>query len=217
MKKTMLFSAVAVASLAAFAAPRMNKNHVPEKIDESIRSFKPAAAERPHILLVNVGKAVPDEDWSLSATYAASRLQLNIWTNSIDVVSAPGLVEDPSLTEKLFMNPNAKVGVYFVNKKGASPVVASPGRWAVVNVAMASEGSPDKQTYRDRVAKIVLKGIAAASGGGATVEPMCSMFYRSNTLAGLDAVNIMLTPMCYFPMLEILREVGGPDMTFPAN
>ena len=30
MKKTMLFAVAAMASLAVLAAPRMNKNHVPE-------------------------------------------------------------------------------------------------------------------------------------------------------------------------------------------
>lgn len=203
------------AAAACLAAPSMNKNHVPGVLDDSIRLFSSASADRPHILLVNVGDAVPEADWRLSSTYAASRLQLNIWTNSIDKLSQDNLLKDASLTEKLFLNPNSKVGVYLVKDEFSVPVLAAPGHWAVVNVAIASEGSPDGQTYRDRIAKLILKGIAAASGGGATIEPKCSMFYGSNTIRGLDSVNIMITPMCYFPMLEILRAVGGPDMTIP--
>jgi len=217
MRKCIASMSFAFAAAACFAVPQMAQNHVPSALDESVRQFSPAAAEKPHLLLVNVGGAVPESDWSLASTYAASRLQLNVWTNSLPKISSEQLLKDASLTEKLFLNPNSKVGVYFVNDKLGVPVVAAPGRWAVVNMAIASEGSPDVQTYRDRVAKLVLKGIAAASGGGATVEPRCSMFYGSNTVKGLDSVNIMLTPMCYFPMLEILRSVGGPEMTFPAN
>ena len=218
MNKCIVSMSFAFAAVAAcLAAPQMPQNHVPSALDESIRHFVPAAAEKPHLLLVNVGGAVPESDWSLAATYAASRLQLNFWTNTLAKISAEQLLKDASLTEKLFLNPNAKVGVYFINDKSAVPVVAAPGHWAVVNVSIASDGTPDTQTYRDRIAKLVLKGIAAASGGGATVEPRCSMFYGSNTVKGLDSVNIMLTPMCYFPMLEILRAAGGPEMTFPAN
>lgn len=213
MNKIPVSMSLVFAAVACFAAP--NKNHVPSVLDDSVRTFNSAAADRPHILLVNVGEAVPEADWRLSATYAASRLQLNIWTNSLDKLSQDLLLKDSSLTEKLFLNPNSKVGVYLVKDEFSVPVLAAPGHWAVINVAAASEGNPDTQTYRDRIAKLILKGIAASSGGGATIEPKCSMFYGSNTVRGLDSVNIMITPMCYFPMLEILRAVGGPDMTIP--
>ena len=217
MNKPIISMSLVFAAAACLAAPSMGKNHVPEALDDSIREFNEAAADRPHVLLVNVGKAVPEDAWSLSSTYAVSRLQLNVWTNSLEKLSQEQLLKDPSLTEKLFINENSKVGVYLINDKTSVPVLAAPGHWAVVNVAVASEGAPDKQTYRDRVAKLILKGIAAAAGGGATVEPKCSMFYGSNTIKGLDAANIMITPMCYFPMLEILRSAGGSDMTVPED
>lgn len=216
MRRSMIMAACAASVVTAIAAPRMSQNHVPEKLDE-VRPFFASAAERPHIALVNVGGAISDADWALSATYAVSRLQLNVWTNALPKISAEQLVRSPDMTEKLLLNPNAKVGVFLENRKGGCPIVAAPGHWSVVNVACAYEGAPSVQVRRDRLAKLVLKGIAAASGGGATVEPFCSMFYGSTTLAGLDGTNIMLAPMCYFPMLEILRSVGGPEMTRPST
>lgn len=217
MNKQLVMVSCVCAALTTFAAGpmRMPQNHVPETL-EDVRLFCAAAIERPHLLLVNVGGAVDAQDWDLSATYAVSRLQLNVWTNSVPALAKERLLEDAAFTEKLFSDLNAKIGVYFVNEPTSAPIIAAPGSWAIVNVAQAYSGSPSKQLLRDRLAKIVLKGIAAAGGGGHTVEPFCSMFYRSRSLQGLDGVNIMLSPMCYFPMLEVLRSVGGDDMTMPS-
>ena len=74
-----------------------------------------------------------------------------------------------------------------------------------------------RQVYRDRIAKCVMKGLAAAAGGGATLEPFCSLFYGAQTVEGMDKTNIAISPMCYFPMLEILRVAGGEDMISPAE
>lgn len=215
-KKLVLVFGVCSALTTFAAVPmRLPQNHVPETLKD-VRPFCAEAVDRPHMLLINVSNAVDAQDWDLSATYAASRLQLNIWTNSVSKLSKECLLGDVAFTSKLFQDPNAKIGIYFVNEPTSVPVIAAPGSWAIVNVSEAYSGSPTKQLLRDRLAKIVLKGIAAAGGGGHTVEPFCSMFYRSRSLQGLDSVNIMLSPMCYFPMLEVLRSVGGDDMTMPA-
>ena len=43
------------------------------------------------------------------------------------------------------------------------------------------------------------------------------MFYGAQTVEGMDKTNITLAPMCYFPMLEILRQIGGMDMSRAAQ
>lgn len=204
--------AVFTAALA-MAAPRKSQNHVPAVLDDEIRPFYAAAAATPHIALVNVAGAIPEEDWRLAATYAASRLQVNIWTNSIPASVTDKLIADPAYVAKALGNENAKVGVFFERRGKGCRLLSAPGAWAVVDVASLSEGSPDAQTLRDRYAKVILKGLAEAVGGGATLEPFCAMFYGSQDLEGMDSTNITLAPMCYFPMLEILRQIGGVDMT----
>ncbi len=62
-----------------------------------------------------------------------------------------------------------------------------------------------------------MKGIATACGGGNTLESFCSMFYGAQTPEGMDRTNIAIAPMCYFPMLETLRAVGGVDMASACN
>lgn len=198
------------------AAPRMSQNHVPASL-EGVRLFSPKAASRNHIALVNVGGAIPEEDWRLAATYAASRLQLNLWTNAIAASATDRLLADPAAVGRVLGNEHAKVGVFFERRGAGCGILAAPGAWCVVDVSSLTRDAPDKQTLRDRYAKMILKGLAAAAGGGATLEPFCSMFYGAQTLSGMDRTNIALAPMCYFPMIEILRHAGGHEMAFPAG
>lgn len=193
---------------------RMSQNHVPEQLD-GVREFYAGAAQRNHIVLVNVGGAVPDDLWRLATTYAASRLQLNVWTNAIAASAMDLLVKEPGAVGKVLGNEHAKVGVFFERREGGCEVLVAPGSWCVLNVAALETDRPDAQTLRDRMAKLVLRGMARAAGGGTTLEPFCSMFYGAQTLKGMDRTNIMLAPICYFPMLEILRRIGGDEMTSP--
>ncbi len=64
---------------------------------------------------------------------------------------------------------------------------------------------------------MVLKGIDYACGGGNTLERVCDMYCGSFTLAGMDAANLTISPMAYFPMLEILKALGGPEVLIPEN
>lgn len=221
MKKTMIAVALCACALGltvdAYAAPRAKKNdsqnHVPEKLDESIRPFYPKAAKRPHVVLVNVDNAIPPDIWPLATTYAVSHLQFNVWTNSINGSVLDKLIENPRCTPSVVGNTNSLIGVYFERRKGGCAILAAPACWSVINVTPYLESAKDPQQIRDRYAKLVMKGIATACGGGNTLEPFCSMFYGAQTPAGMDKANIAITPMCYFPMLETLRMVGGPSMS----
>jgi len=217
MKKSLLLTfaigAFAAVSLPAFAASVTMKNHVPEKLDASIRPFIPKAATLPHIVLVNVDDAIPADIWSLATTYAVSRLQINVWTNSLKTSVLPKLIENPAFTPIAMCNPNSRIGVYFERREGGCDIIDSPANWAVINVAPYLKGVTDPQVIRDRYAKLVLKGIAKACGGGNTLESFCAMFYGAQTPEGMDRTNIAIAPMCYFPMLETLRAIGGMEMS----
>lgn len=206
--KTNKFSlavAVAIVASAAFSA-----THVPEKAD-SLSPIKADFAKKNHVLLVNVGDAVDAKNWGPAVTFAAQLFQINIWTNSIKSVSVPELVADQKYCQNLF-GEKAKVCVFIVSNKDARPFLSAPWSWSIVNVRNLQSDNPDAQTLRDRYAKMILKGLALASCGGASIENSCSMYYNSFTLPGLDKAGITLAPMTYFPMLEILQRVGGPEI-----
>ena len=201
MNKLILAAALAC-SLTAIAAPKARRepvrNHVPEKL-EGFSTISPRAATCNHILVANVAGAIPEKDWVLCANYAASRIPINIFTNAVAAVPAQKT------------SGKAVIAVYVTDEKDAEPILAAPCRWSVVSVAWLKADNPSPAVLRDRYAKMILKGIAAACGGGATIEPLCSTFYGSRTLEGMDRTNITISPMAYFPMVEIIRAIGGGE------
>lgn len=215
MNRTIISAILAISVSAGYGANAPKRqHHVPERLD-SIRLIRPAAAEKNHILVANIGGAIPDGPWALSVTYAASRLQLNVWTNSFTAFDPVACFADPSRQERLF-GSKAKVAVLVVDDPSAPAMRGVPGRWMAVNVSGLVADGPNAQTLRDRYAKTILKGMAYASGAGATLEANCSLYYGSSTLAGMDKTGIMITPMAYFPMLEMLRRIGGDEILSPA-
>lgn len=210
-KSLMLFASIAVASVAAAA-----QNHVPETFDGSFAPISPAAAQYNHVLVVNVGEAIPDSDWPLVVNYAASRMPINVWTNSIPASVADALMSDPSRLASLVKDEKAVVAVFVEKLSSGASVISVPSAFSRVDVKWLEADSPSKSVLRDRQAKMILKGIAHACGSGATIEPKCSLFYGARTLAGLDKTNITVSPMAYFPMVEILRSLGGDEAVTPA-
>lgn len=214
MKKTLTLAMSAATALSLFSAVQMKQQHVPERLDQ-IRLIHPAAAKKNHILIANVGNAVPTGTWDVAVTYAVSRLQLNVWTNSVARFDGREFFAEPTKVQRDF-GEKAKVGLFIVNQPGQPRFFGAPGFWYAANACGIEEGAADAQTVRDRYAKLILKGLAYACGGGASLEPTCSLFYGSFTPKGMDGTGIMISPTTYFPMLEILRGIGGPEMLTPA-
>ena len=217
MKKTMTLAMSAVAAIALIAAPKkpapkpVPQDHVPANL-EGVRTISPKAVKYNHVLFVNVGGAVPDNLWPLVSNYAGSRVNINIWTNSIAVTPVPELVKDPAALGRMFGN-KACLAIFVENKPEGPAFLNAPGSWSMVNVRSVAKGSPDAQTLKDRYAKMLLKGLAYACGGGASLDNSCSLFYGSFSLEGLDATGIRISPMSYFPMIETLRAIGGGEIT----
>ena len=181
---------------------------VPADVSD-LPALKATAANKNHLLLVNVGEAADNATWGAAVTYVAQLFQINVWTNSAASVSIPDLIADPDYCKKHF-GEKAKVCVFLVDDANSRDYLAAPLCWSVVNVNWIKRDKPDAAKLRDRFARMIIKGMAFASAGGASIETRCSMHYDSFNPAGLDKTGVTLSPMTYFPMLEALKRVGGP-------
>ena len=210
--KKMTMTMIGMMALTTAGAP----NRVPETLD-GIRPIAASAQAANHVTIVNVNHAIPDDMWPLVVTYAASRVQLNIWTNALERSIVRELVDDPKEALRKSLGEKACVGVFVErNERGAS-FLQAPGSWSMVNVRGLDKDSPDRRTLVDRYAKMVLKGLAFASGGGASLDSACSLYYGSFTLKGMDRTGVQIAPTSYFPMIEILRAVGGSEIVTPVE
>lgn len=180
------------------------------------RPFLPGAAEKSHVLFVNVAGALSEADFAEAAELAASRVQINIWTNSIAKSMMPELYADPAALRKRFGDKCA-VAVFVERSAEGYSFMNAPGNWSMVNLRGTEKGNPTKEVLRDRRAKMLLKGMAYAGGSGATLEPKCSLFYGSFTLDGIDKTGVQISPMAYFPLLETLRAIGGDAILSPVT
>ncbi len=181
---------------------------------DAARPFRPEAAAKPHVLFVNVAGALTDAEFADVAEYAASRVQVNIWTNAIPGSMVRELIDDPSALAARF-GTNCCTAVFIEkNAKGYSFLNAQ-GSWSMVNLRGIDRGAPSSEVLRDRRAKMFLKGLAYACGSGASLEPKCSLYYGSFTLEGMDKTGVQISPMSYFPMLETLRAIGGTEILSP--
>ena len=215
MNTKILFAVCAAMAIPAMAAPAAQKvQHVPDRLD-SVRLINSASATRNHIAVVNVANAVPSDDWSLAVTYASSRLQLNVWTNAIPQSIFPALFGDDTLVSKV-LGDKAKVAVFLEDTDAPFPYLSAPGRWCRVNVRPLKADNPSAQTLRDRYATAILKGFVYACGSGAALDGRSASNYATFDLAGIDKTGITVSPDSYFPMLEVIRIVGGDEMLTPA-
>lgn len=219
MKRTLMCVGGVLVAAVACAAPLKNpaprtKNHVPATM-EGVKPIDPAVEKANHIALVNIANAVPAADWQRISTYACTRLQINIWPTASASSPLPEIQKDPAALSRLF-GEKAKVGVFLIDTDEPFDIIAAPGAWARVNLRFLKADKPDAVTYADRIAKMILKGIAAVGGAGASLDISSANHADTFTLEGLDKRNITLTPDVYFPMLEVLRRVGGNELISPA-
>ena len=204
MKKTILATCAALSAAACLGADD----------PQPLRHFRPEARGREHLLIVNVGEALPGAVFARAAERAASAVMVNCWTNSIPKSMYRDLLDDPGLVQKTFGDKTRIVVFVERNEKGGS-FVNTPGSWSMVNLRGLDRDKPDARKYEDRCAKMILKGIAHAAGAGASLEQVCAMYYGSFTLEGLDKVKTVISPMSYFPMLETLQCLGGHELVTP--
>lgn len=178
------------------------------------RDFRVEAQNRPHLLIVNVAGALPDAVFASAAERAASAVMVNCWTNSIPKSIYRDALDNPGLLAKTF-GEKARIVVFVEKADIGASFLNAPGSWSMVNLRGLDKDKPDAQKYEDRCAKMILKGMAHASGAGASLEQVCAMYHGSFTLTGLDKVKVVLSPMTYFPMMETLQSLGGNELVTP--
>ena len=210
MKNIVLITLTAAAVSAMTAS---GVDHVPAELSPTngIRDITTRSRDKNHVVFVNVGNAIPENDWRLAAPYAAGRLQINIWTNSITSLDMDLLLSKQDVVQRI-CGPKSRVAVFVVNDETGPAFLAAQGKWSRVNVRSLRKDNPDPQTLRDRYAKFLLKGLAQAGGAGVSLQRDCALFYGSFTLKGMDKTGITICPMSYFPMVETLQAVGGPEI-----
>lgn len=213
--KILAFVMVVSTMLTTLAEPNAKKvAHVPTRLD-SIRLISDVAKDKNHIAVVNVANAIPQDAWGLAVTYASSRLQLNVWTNSLTKSIMPNVLTDSNAINNA-LGKYAKVAVFIEDADSPNPYLSAPGSWCRVNIRPLKADNPDKQTLLDRYAKAILKGFVYACGSGAALDSRSSSNYNTFDLKGIDNAGITISPDSYFPMLEVLRIVGGDDILSPA-
>ena len=215
MKTHAIAISLLFASLVLQAAQPTVRQHVPATVD-GLRPIKPEAASYNHLAIVNVDNAIPSEDWNLAVTYAASRFELNVWTNASPRSVVKDLLDgSKGLSEAL--GAKAKVAVFLEDSDTAIPYLSAPGAWCRVNVRPLKADGPDPQTLRDRFAKAILKGCVYACGAGSSLDGRSAVHFNSMTLKGMDATGITIAPDSYFPMQGYLHLLGGDDILSPAG
>ena len=172
------------------------------------------ATNRNYVVVVNVGGALPDEAFAQAVERAASVIAVNVWTSSIPASVVSDLISGATDVNVLF-GDKAKVAVFVERREKGPSFLNYPAHWGMVNMSGLDKGASGAETLAMRQAKMVLKGIAYACGGGATMEKVCAMNARSLTLAEMDKTLLVLSPMSYFPMLEALRAVGDSEILTP--
>lgn len=222
MKTLLTAATVALTILPIVAAPRGQRkttqqpaqNHVPYSLTGE-RLIHPKTFTRNHVIIVNVDDAIPPKMWPNVVTYAASRVNINIWTNSLPASIVSACVAEPLAFRKNF-GEKARVAV-FIEKgtDGQAFCMGAPGYWSRIYVNDLQKGTPSEQTLMDRYAKAILRGLAYASGGGATIERLCSLYGAAQTPEQMDKTNIAISPMAYFPMTDVLGAIGGEEILNP--
>lgn len=222
--KTLMVVALVCTAAASFAAaptvtfapgkPAVKKvrvNHVPETA-KGLQPISDLAKKYRHIELVNVNNAVPAADWDVITRYVAEAMPMNFYTNTLDKSITMDLITGKIQQHEKVLGEKAKVAV-FIEKDGSGrpSFLASAGRWSSVDITKAVSSAPDAQTVKDRIAKYLMRGIAYAIGGGASMEGNSTLSGRVVSLEQLDQTPIVCPPMSLFPLVEAVDALTNHE------
>jgi hypothetical protein len=187
----MRIQALVLSVCMAAAANAQEVKIVPLEKYDTDKIVLAATNAQPHILFVNVGKAM--EQKKLRDAVCA------VWADShVNVAAAeaeslpPGL--DPfaaSFRDARFGEVN-KLLVYVVNTPGKALFVSMPGKWAVVNLHGFDAKLPkdDSERYDRRLRQLMCKGFGLAMGLGMSSDYRCVLYHGSFTPEGIDKTSI---------------------------
>lgn len=207
--KTLCVTVVALAGVCAFAQQVVPITSLQPVVPAKVLTRQ--AAERPHVLFLNVAKAVNDELFREAVAAVSLVVQVNLEATSI-----PGPLEREALWERGYTakryGDKAKLIVYVKNDPKEVSFINAPGNWAVVNLSGLDRDKPDTERYRRRLRQMMLKGLAHACGVGATGDSHCVMYNNSFTLEGMDKTSVSYSPFAGAPVQDTLLAIGGISM-----
>jgi len=181
-------------------------------LSTNVAELLPAAAvEKNHVLFVNVGNAMPANDFSNAVAYVRSQWWVNVALAEKEKPFAGDVVADTAFLKTTF-GEKAKVVVAIVKNKTAPRYIAIPGLFAQVNIQFLEDDSPAPEYLKKRQTQMVISGLARALGIGVNVDQYCAMFYDTQTLEGLDKVSATFGPYAYVPFQNLLLSLGGEEI-----
>ena len=179
-----------------------------------VKPIDPRIETCPHVRFVNVGGAVPKEDFLAAVSFTANRLKLNFWPSELEGSIVPDLLKDASAFENR-LGKKAAIAVFVEESDEPNPYLAVPGTWCRVNIRHLKADKPDAQTLRDRTAKAMLRAMVYAAGAGAALDRRGVSSINVHTVKDLDQVAISITPDTYMPLTENLRTMGAIGVMIP--
>ncbi len=178
----------------------------------AVRLVAVAGADaKPHVLLVNVGGALPGGVFTQAAVQA--QVRLNTRMANLERLDAADLVARWEAYQQA-IGTNACITVFVVNDPQGPAFLSQPGVWALVNVRALRYGEPTEEVYQQRAVKMMLKGVAHAAGVGATHDARCVMYYKSFSMAGIDDTSATFSPFAYFVLRDTLMAIGGSGLEY---
>jgi hypothetical protein len=213
--KTICFLFAALLGTCALAQQTTSIPPLP-KIDATVVLTK-AATEKPHVLFVNVGRAL-DEALFREAVAAVSLVEpINLGVTEMKNLDGLNPLARDDWNKRF--SKQAKLVVYVANKPDLVSYLNAPGRWALINLNGLDKGLPkeDPERYRRRLRQMMLKGLAQACGVGANFERHCVMYQESFVVDGIDQTSVSYSPFAWGPLQDRLLAAGGQEIMQPAQ
>lgn len=183
------------------------KNAVLDEIPDVAALLPVAAVNQPHILMVNVGKALAADELREAAAYVRMKYGYNIAIRDEKKSFAVEAVKDVKSLSKRF-GANAVIVVALIKQEQAPSFINIPGFFAQVNLRGLENDQPATLFRKKRTRQMLLKGLAHACGVGATIDNMCVMNANSFTWSGMDSVSATYGPNAYFSLQQFFGELG---------
>lgn len=164
-----------------------------------------AVTAKNFVAFVNVDSAVSlDLLHSIVTNDLRAIISVDGRVHSEPTISIADLV---NTTAKGYPSGNRQLSVYLVNSTNFPPQVVIPQYISIINVRGLNKNSTEK-LYRERIRKVILKGLAFSCGFGATMESgTCVMGLGSfDSLKGIDETSDSYSPFCFFPLEKYLNQ-----------
>ena len=162
----------------------------------------------PHVLFVNVGKAVEPTQFQASVSNACIQAQVKWRTVSVPETTVEEVVVSRE-KQSAQWGKGAVLVVYLVNSPKLPGLLNLPGQCSLINIRALRTDNPSEQVYKVRLQRILMKGVGYAAGVGGNHDPRCVMYWKSFGIDGIDGTSSTFGPYAFFALQDILSAMGG--------